>query len=55
MASAAGEMTIDDAWEYVKSGVLIAWSKTTKRMRAAGAVVIFLYVLFLLPTAYSLF
>jgi hypothetical protein len=41
MAS-AGDMTIDDAWEYVKSGVLAGWSKTTRRMRAAGAVLIFL-------------
>jgi hypothetical protein len=41
MASAVGEMTIDDAWEYTKSAVLITWSKTTRRMRAAGALVVF--------------
>ncbi len=44
MASSASDMTIDDAWEYVKSAVLAAWSKTTRRMRAGGAVLIFLYV-----------
>ncbi|KAH8683142.1 hypothetical protein BGZ60DRAFT_480249 [Tricladium varicosporioides] len=41
MASAAGEMTIDDAWEYVKTAVLAGWARTTRRMRAAGGVIIF--------------
>jgi hypothetical protein len=45
MASSAGEMTIDDAWEYIKSAGLAGWSRTTRRMRAAGVVLIFLYVL----------
>jgi hypothetical protein len=45
MASSAGEMTIDDAWEYIKSAALAGWSRTTRRMRAAGVVLIFLYVL----------
>ncbi|KAE8444406.1 hypothetical protein EG329_000606 [Mollisiaceae sp. DMI_Dod_QoI] len=44
MASAASDMTIDDAWEYTKTAVLAAWSKTTRRMRAAGAVLIFLII-----------
>lgn len=48
MASAAGEMTIDDAWDFVKSGALTAWSKTTRRMRAAGALVIFVILSFAL-------
>ncbi|KUJ20190.1 uncharacterized protein LY89DRAFT_473593 [Mollisia scopiformis] len=48
MASAASDMTIDDAWEYTKSAVLAAWSKTTRRMRAAGAVLIFVIMSFLL-------
>lgn len=47
MSAAAGDMTIDDAWEYIKSAVLVAWSKTTRRMRAAGAVILFLYAQFL--------
>jgi hypothetical protein len=45
MASSASEMTIEDAWEHIKTAVLIAWSMTTRRMRAAGGVLIFLYVL----------
>ncbi|CAL3965923.1 hypothetical protein PZA11_002738 [Diplocarpon coronariae] len=40
MASSASDMTIDDAWEYVKTAVLAGWSKTTRRWRAGGAVVI---------------
>jgi hypothetical protein len=44
MASPAGDMAIDDAWEYTKSAVLSAWSKTTRRMRAAAAFVLFGYV-----------
>jgi len=44
MASAAGEMTIDDAWEYTKAGILAAWSRTTRRMRAAAGLMIFMYV-----------
>ncbi|TVY56449.1 hypothetical protein LSUE1_G009309, partial [Lachnellula suecica] len=38
MAPAAGDFTLDDAWEYVKTTVLAGWSKTTRRMRAAAAV-----------------
>ncbi len=45
MASLASEMTIEDAWEHIKGAVLIGWSRTTRRMRAAGGVIIFLYVL----------
>ena len=45
MASSTSDMTIDDAWESVKSVVLAGWSKTTRRMRAAGAVLLFLCVL----------
>lgn len=41
MASAVGEMTIDDAWEYVKGIVLAGWARTTRKMRAAGALIIF--------------
>jgi hypothetical protein len=44
MASSAGDMTIDDAFEYTKTFVLAAWARTTRRMRAAGAALIFLYV-----------
>jgi len=40
-----GDVSVDDAWETVKGQVLIAWSKTTRRMRAAGAFIIFAYVL----------
>jgi hypothetical protein len=51
MTSSAGEMTIDDAWEYVKSAALAGWSRTTRRMRAAGVVLIFLYVLSMMHPA----
>jgi hypothetical protein len=44
MASLASEMTIDDAWEYTKSTVLLGWSKTTRKMRAAAAVILFMCV-----------
>jgi len=42
MASSAGDMTIDDAFEYTKTLVLAAWARTTRRMRAAGAALLFL-------------
>jgi hypothetical protein len=45
-SAAAGELTIDDAWEYAKTAVLTAWSKTTRRMRAGLVVLLFLYVSF---------
>jgi hypothetical protein len=45
MASSADEMTIDDAWEYIKSAALAGWSRTTRKMRAAGVVLLFLCVL----------
>jgi len=48
MASSAGDMTIDDAFEYTKTALLTAWSKTTRRMRAAGAVVLFVTLTFVL-------
>merc|ERR1711977_357492 len=48
MASSTSDMTIDDAWESVKSVVLAGWSKTTRRMRAAGAVLIFFILAILL-------
>ncbi|PBP20505.1 hypothetical protein BUE80_DR008636 [Diplocarpon rosae] len=38
MASSASDMTMDDAWEYVKTGVWAGWAKTTRRWRAGGAV-----------------
>lgn len=43
MFSAASDMSIDDAWESVKGTALAGWSKTTRRMRAAGIVIIFVY------------
>jgi hypothetical protein len=48
MTSAVGEMTIDDAWEYIKTAVLAGWSKTTRRLRAGVAILIFMYA-FLRP------
>merc|ERR1712093_784660 len=48
MASSTSDMTIDDAWESVKSVVLAGWSKTTRRMRTAGAVLIFFILAILL-------
>jgi hypothetical protein len=49
-AAGTGDLTIEDAWDYTKSAALTAWSKTTKRMRAAGVVLLFLYVLSFLST-----
>jgi len=43
---AADDLTIDDAWNYVKSAVLAGWSKTTKPMRAAGMFMIFVYAIY---------
>ncbi|CAG8977399.1 hypothetical protein HYALB_00007029 [Hymenoscyphus albidus] len=40
MASAAAEMTIDDAWEWIKKVSMAGWSRTTRRMRAGGIVLI---------------
>ncbi|KAF8859594.1 hypothetical protein BDZ45DRAFT_689088 [Acephala macrosclerotiorum] len=48
MASASSDMTIDDAWEYTKGAVLAGWSKTTRRMRAAGAFIIFVIMAIIL-------
>ncbi|CZT40630.1 uncharacterized protein RSE6_00267 [Rhynchosporium secalis] len=52
MASSNSDMTIDDAWESIRSVVLAAWSKTTRRMRAGVAilVVFLLAILLLRPT-----
>ena len=36
MSHPGGEMTVDDAVETVKTSIVLAWSKTTRRMRAAG-------------------
>ncbi|KAG9228189.1 hypothetical protein BJ875DRAFT_500933 [Amylocarpus encephaloides] len=44
MASPASEMSIDDAWDYVKSTGMAIWSRTTRRMRAAGIVIFFFFV-----------
>ncbi|KAI9049514.1 hypothetical protein LZ554_006543 [Drepanopeziza brunnea f. sp. 'monogermtubi'] len=41
MSSSSGDMTIDDVWDYVKTAVLAGWSRTTRRMRAAGGVLLF--------------
>jgi len=43
-STSAGDMTVDDAWEYIKSAVLVVWSKTTRRMRVTGVAVIFFFL-----------
>ncbi|RDW89562.1 hypothetical protein BP6252_01594 [Coleophoma cylindrospora] len=48
MSSSAGDMSIDDAWNSVQSAVLTLWSKTTRRMRATGAVALFFFFCILL-------
>jgi len=40
-----GDLSVDEAWEAVKGQILLGWSKTTRRMRAAGAFVVFAYVM----------
>jgi hypothetical protein len=37
------ELTMNDLWDGFKGLVLAAWGRTTRRMRAAGAFLIFLY------------
>ncbi|TVY56132.1 hypothetical protein LCER1_G002071 [Lachnellula cervina] len=39
-SSAGGDMTIDDAWEYIKTTGLTGWHKTTRRVRVAGAILL---------------
>jgi len=39
-----GDVSVDEVWETFKGQILIAWSKTTRRMRAAGAFIVFAYV-----------
>jgi len=36
------EITMNDLWDGFKGLVLAAWGRTTRRMRAAGAFLIFL-------------
>jgi hypothetical protein len=54
--SVAGDWTIEDAFgettaavgeiiDWTKSGALVVWAKTTRRMRAAGGFILFTYVL----------
>jgi hypothetical protein len=38
-------MTIDDAWDAAKTAALAGWVRTTRRMRAALVVIVFVYVL----------
>ncbi|TAQ88301.1 hypothetical protein B7494_g3393 [Chlorociboria aeruginascens] len=47
--AAAGEMTIDEAWDLIKITVFTAWSKTTRRMRVSGAIILIMYVTRFLP------
>ncbi|EKD13544.1 uncharacterized protein L3040_008589 [Drepanopeziza brunnea f. sp. 'multigermtubi'] len=52
MSSSSGDMTIDDVWDYVKAAAIAGWSRTTRRMRAAGGVLLFFIfcLLFLRPS-----
>ncbi|QSZ35598.1 hypothetical protein DSL72_008468 [Monilinia vaccinii-corymbosi] len=35
------KMTFEDIWDATRSTVVVAWSKTTRRMRAVGGIVVF--------------
>jgi hypothetical protein len=37
------DLTMNDLWDGLKGLVLAAWGRTTRRMRAAGGFLIFLY------------
>ncbi|PQE16704.1 hypothetical protein CJF30_00003417 [Rutstroemia sp. NJR-2017a BBW] len=41
-------MTIEDVWETTRSTMMVAWSRTTRRMRAVGGIVAFFIVSLLL-------
>ncbi|KAA8572415.1 hypothetical protein EYC84_003037 [Monilinia fructicola] len=41
MSSQNGGMTIEDIWDTTRSTVLAVWSKSTRRMRVIGGVVLF--------------
>jgi len=51
-AYAAGDWSVEDAfehtktavmdaWQWSKAGVLLLWTKTSRRMRAAGSFILF--------------
>ncbi|KAI9646540.1 hypothetical protein NHQ30_004533 [Ciborinia camelliae] len=48
MSSSNGEMTVEDIWETTRSTVVAAWSKTTRRMRMVGGVILFFILSILL-------
>lgn len=39
---ALDDLSMDDLWDKVKGLVLAVWGRTTRRMRAAGAFILFL-------------
>ncbi|KAF7864162.1 uncharacterized protein EAF02_010130 [Botrytis sinoallii] len=47
MSSPNGGMTVEDIWATTSSTVVVAWSKTTRRMRIVGGVFLF-FTLFIL-------
>ncbi|KAJ8068787.1 hypothetical protein OCU04_002483 [Sclerotinia nivalis] len=48
MSSPNGGMTIEDIWATTTSTVVVAWSKTTRRMRVVGGVFLFFILSILL-------
>ncbi|TGO11142.1 hypothetical protein BTUL_0116g00060 [Botrytis tulipae] len=42
MSSPNGGMTVEDIWATTSSTMVVAWSKSTRRMRVVGGVVLFL-------------
>lgn len=41
-SSALEETTMNDVWDKAKAASMTVWGRTTRRMRLAGAVLIFL-------------
>ncbi|KAF7955025.1 uncharacterized protein EAE97_000284 [Botrytis byssoidea] len=41
MSSPNGGMTVEDIWATTSSSIVVAWSKSTRRMRVVGGVVLF--------------
>ncbi|RFU34017.1 hypothetical protein B7463_g2273, partial [Scytalidium lignicola] len=53
MASSLRDLSFEDAAERIKSGITWAWSRTTRRMRLAGGLVVFIILCFIFNAAAS--
>jgi len=47
------EVTIADVWRILTKLAMAAWARTSKRLRMVGAVVLFLYVILVIPSSIS--